>query len=509
MTDPTEPSARTPMSRRQTASLVVLSAAVFLVAVDGTVMAIAVPELTAELRPSYTQVLWIGDIYSFMLAGLLVTAGNMGDRIGRKRLLLFAAAGFGIMSVAAAMAPTPELLIAARALQGVAGAGLMPPTLALIRSVFNEPRQRTRAIGIWSAAGSAGASVGPTLAGLLLSHFFWGSVLLINVPVVIFIVAVGAWVLPESRGDSKQPLDVLSILLSTAGIIGTIYAITEFAHSGFGHLPPWIALVVSVPMLVLFLRRQLHLPVPLLDLSLFSILRFRAAVVAEFSVVFAATGALFFLPIYFQEVLGYSAMRAGVSLLPVSLVSVAVSPNTGKLIRAFGARKVLLSGMLASTIGLVSLGLLESQPYWAIVGPLVLLGYGFASVLTVAADLVLMSAPHERAGAATGVSETSFELGSALGIALIGSAITAIYQARLSIPAGVPEQLRAAVTESVSGAAAAAASMADPQLADALLTSAGESFAFGLTVAALAAGVALAGVTWWVQRMTRDARPAA
>ena len=174
-------------------------------------------------------------------------------------------------------------------------------------------------------------------------------------------------------------------------------------------------------------------------------MRFRAAVVAEFSVVFAATGALF-IPIYFQEVLGYSPMRTGVSLLPVSLVSVVVSPNTGKLIRAFGARKVLLSGMVSSTVGLISLGLLESQPYWAIVGPLVLLGYGFASVLTVAADLVLMSAPHERAGAATGVSETSFELGSALGIALIGSAITAIYQARLSIPAGVGEQVSASVT---------------------------------------------------------------
>ena len=412
---------------RQIASLLVLSSAVFLVAVDGTVISVAVPALTEELQPSYTQVLWIGDIYSFVLAGLLVTMGNVGDRIGRKKLLLLAATGFGIMSAAAAFAPTAELLIVARALQGLAGAGLMPSTLSLIRTVFTDERTRTRAVGIWSASGAAGAAAGPAIAGILLEHYFWGSVLLINLPVVVVIVGLGALVLPEARNENRPSIDLLSVVLSTVGILAGVYGITELAHSGPGFLPAYLALAVSVPLLVIFLRRQRILPTPLLDLSLFANVRFSAAVSAQFVTVFANTGVLFFLPIYLRQVQGFTALQAGIALLPVALVSIVVSPLNGNLTRRFGSRRVLLAGLGFACLGLLLLGLTAGLPYWTNVAPLAMLGLAFAMVLTTAANLVLTSASEDRVGAATGVSETSFELGSALGIAIMGSLLTVAY----------------------------------------------------------------------------------
>lgn len=415
------------MTPRQIAALLVLSSAVFLVAVDGTVISVAVPALTEELQPSYTQVLWIGDIYSFVLAGLLVTMGNVGDRIGRKRLLLLAATGFGIMSAAAAFAPTAELLIAARALQGLAGAGLMPSTLSLIRTVFTDERTRTKAVGIWSASGAAGAAAGPAIAGVLLEHYFWGSVLLINLPVVVVIVALGAWVLPEARNENQPPIDLLSVVLSTVGILAGVYGITELAHSGPGFVPAYMALFISVPLLVLFLRRQRVLPTPLLDLGLFADVRFSAAVTAQFVTVFANTGVLFFLPIFLRQVAGFTPLQAGIALLPTALMSVLVSPYNGHLTRRFGSRRVLLAGLVFASLGLLLLGLTAGLPYWTNVLPLMMLGLAFAMVLTTAANLVLTTASADRVGAATGVSETSFELGSALGIALMGSLLTVAY----------------------------------------------------------------------------------
>lgn len=415
------------MTPRQIAALLVLSSAVFLVAVDGTVISVAVPALTEQLQPSYTQVLWIGDIYSFVLAGLLVTMGNVGDRIGRKRLLLLAATGFGIMSAAAAFAPTAELLIAARALQGFAGAGLMPSTLSLIRTVFTDERTRTKAVGIWSASGAAGAAAGPAIAGVLLEHYFWGSVLLINLPVVVLIVGLGALVLPEARNENKPSIDLLSVVLSTTGILAAVYGITELAHSGPRFIPAYVALLVSVPLLIIFLRRQRLLPTPLLDLDLFGDVRFSAAVTAQFVTVFANTGVLFFLPIYLRQVEGFTPLQAGIALLPTALMSVFVSPYNGHLTRRFGARKVLLAGLAFASGGLLLLGVTSGLPYWTNVLPLMMLGLAFAMVLTTASTLVLDTASADRVGAATGVSETSFELGSALGIAVMGSLLTIAY----------------------------------------------------------------------------------
>ncbi len=404
-----------------------LCLAVFMVAVDGTVVSVAVPSISEQLHPTYNQVLWIGDIYSFVLAGLLITMGNIGDRIGRKRLLLISSVAFGAASAAAALAPTAGLLIVMRAVQGVAGAGLMPSTLALLRTVFTDDRMRMRAVGIWSAAGAAGAAMGPTLAGVLLEHFYWGSVLLVNLPVVAVIVAVGAWVLPEARSGIRHPVDPLSVCYSTAGILGVVYGITELAHSGPDFRPAYVALVIGAALLWVFLRRQGRLAVPLLDLSLFGQARFSAAIAAQLVVVFANIGALFFLPIFLRQVGDFSPLQSGLATLPESVVSLLTASYTARLIGRWGHRRILLAGLCVGAAGLVALGLAIPVSYPAMVIPLMLLGFSFGSVVTVASDLVLTSASEDRVGAATGISETSFELGTALGIAITGSVVSVIY----------------------------------------------------------------------------------
>jgi DHA2 family multidrug resistance protein-like MFS transporter len=415
------------MTRRQATGLFVLCLAVFMVAVDGTVVSVAVPSITEQLRPTYTQVLWIGDIYSFVLAGLLITMGNLGDRIGRKRLLLISSLAFGVASAAAALAPTAGLLIVARVVQGAAGAGLMPSTLALLRSLFTDDHQRMRAVGIWSASGAGGASLGPTVAGVLLEHFYWGSVLLVNLPVVALILGVGAWALPEARSGDRHPVDPLSVVYSTVGILGVVYGITELAHSGLAVRAAYVALVVGAGLLWVFLRRQRRLPTPLLDLSLFSQTRFTAAIIAQLVIVFANIGALFFLPIFLRQVGGFSPLQSGMATLPESIVGLVTAALTARMIGRWGHRAILLTGMAAGAAGLILLGLAMPLSYAAMVFPLMLMGFSFGSAVTVASDLVLTSASADRVGAATGISETAFELGTALGIAITGSAVAVLY----------------------------------------------------------------------------------
>ena len=423
------------MTKRQVTALLVLCLAVFMVAVDGTVISVAVPAITEQLHPGYNQILWIGDVYSFVLAGLLITMGNVGDRIGRKRLLLISSVAFGIASAAAAFAPTAGLLIVARVVQGLAGAGLMPSTLALLRTVFTDDRQRTRAVGIWSASGAGGAALGPTVAGVLLEHFYWGSVLLVNLPVVALIVGAGAWALPEARSETKHPLDPISVAYSTAGIFGTVYGITKLAHSGIRNWSAYAALIAGALLLVVFLRRQRRLPIPLLDIQLFSDTRFTAAIVAELVIVFANIGALFFLPIFFRQVGDFSALQSGAALLPESLAGLVTAALTARLIRIWNHRRTLIVGLAAGAAAMLLLGLTIPVSYVAMVFPLVLLGFSFGLVVTTASDLVLTSASADRVGAATGISETAFELGNALAIALTGSAVSVLYLIFRGVPA--------------------------------------------------------------------------
>ncbi|RZU12661.1 DHA2 family multidrug resistance protein-like MFS transporter [Kribbella rubisoli] len=478
-------------------ALGVLVLAVLLVAVDATVLGLATPFLTEDLQPSGTQLLWIGDAYSFVLAGLLVSMGSLGDRIGRKRILLIGATAFGAISVLNAYANSAELMIAARALLGVAGATLMPATLALIRNLFHDPRERSLAIGMWGAAASAGMAVGPIVGGVLLENFWWGSVFLINLPVMAVLVVVGAKLLPESRNPEPGPWDLLSVVLSMVGMIGVVYAIKEFAAHGFG----WIAvaaLVIGVAGLYGFVRRQRRLPIPLLDLRLFRSRGFSSAVLADLLTILGLSGLIFFLSQYLQLVQGRRPIEAGLAELPAAIGAVVAGLLAGRIARRFSVRAVVAGGLAAIGLALAALTTISQTTGYPLLGAaLLVVGAGAGLSFTVTADVILTAVPKEQAGAASAVSETAYELGAALGIAVLGSIVTGIYRGFAS-PVGTPD----AAHESLGGAVEVAAHL-PPEAGAALLDAARQSFASGVaTAAGVGAAVLLATAVaaWFLLR---------
>ncbi|MEV4948631.1 MFS transporter [Streptomyces sp. NPDC053755] len=463
-------------------ALSVLVLAVLLVAVDATVLGLATPALSEDLEPSGTQLLWIGDIYSFVIAGLLVSMGSLGDRIGRKRLLLIGATAFGAVSVLNAYATSPEMMIVARALLGVAGATLMPSTLALIRNIFHDPKERSLAIGIWGATASAGAAVGPVVGGALLQHFWWGSVFLINLPVMAALVLVGIKLLPESRNPVAGPWDLASVGLSLVGVIGVVYAVKEVASHG----PTWeagAAAVIGAVALHAFVRRQYALTAPLLDMRLFRHRGFSGAVLADLLTVFGLSGLVFFLSQFLQLVQGRDPLEAGLAELPAAVGAVVTGLVAGRYARRYSVRGVVAGGLGAIGLALAVITLVHRETGYPLLGgALLVVGLGAGFSFTVTADVILSSVPKEQAGSASAVSETAYELGAALGIALLGSIVTGVYQG-FATPAGVPAATAAAAHESLGGAVEASAGLA-PDTASALVSAAQVAFVDGLRIAA-------------------------
>ncbi|WP_344407411.1 MFS transporter, partial [Actinomadura nitritigenes] len=443
-------------------SLGVLVLAVLLVAVDATVLGLATPFISEDLRPSGAQLLWIGDVYSFVIAGLLVSMGGLGDRIGRKRLLLAGAAAFGAVSVLNAYATGPELLIAARALMGVAGATLMPSTLALIRNIFTDARERSMAIGIWASGVSAGAAVGPLVGGLLLERFWWGSVFLINLPVMAVLVVAGARLLPESKDPSPGPWDLPSAALSLVGMIGTVYAIKEAAAHGWS-AQAGAAAVAGVTALAWFVRRQRTLASPLIDVRLFRDRGFSTAVGADLLAVLGLAGLVFFLSQFFQLVQGRSPLEAGLAELPATIGSIVTGLLAAAAVRRTSVRAVVAGGLAAMGLGLALLaGLHAGTGYALLFAALLLAGAGAGFAFATTSDMIVSLVPKEQAGAASAVSETAYELGAALGIALLGSITTGVYRG-FATPDGVPAGAAAAAHDSIGGAARAAAALGGPE----------------------------------------------
>jgi DHA2 family multidrug resistance protein-like MFS transporter len=489
-------------TRREWIGLAVIALPCLLYAMDLTVLTLAIPALTADLRPSATELLWIVDIYGFLVAGFLITMGTLGDRIGRRRLLLIGATAFGAASVVAAFASSPETLIASRAMLGVAGATLAPSTLSLIRSMFHDAQQRTFAIGIWITSFSTGAAIGPLVGGVLLEHFWWGSVFLLAVPVMVLLLVVGPRLLSEYRDPQPGRLDLASVALSLVAVLAVIYGVKSVASDGLtfaGVAPALAGLAVGAA----FVDRQRRLADPMIDLELFRRPGFSAALGANmlaFAVVF---GIEIFVAQYLQLVLGFSPLEAGLWSVPSAAAFVVGSQLTPPLAARFRAASVMLGGLVVALSGAGLLTQVEaSGGPAAVVAGAVILSLGLAPLFTLAADLAVGSAPPERAGAASGISETSSELGGALGLALLGTIGTAVY--RGEVADGLPAGASVSARETLGGAVEAAGRLPATMRAD-FLDPAREAFTHALQVAATVSGAIIVVAALLVATVVRRA----
>lgn len=481
-------------TRREWIGLGVLALPCLIYSMDLTVLYLALPQIAAQLRPSASQLLWIVDIYGFLLAGFLVTMGTLGDRIGRRKLLLIGAAAFGGASVLAAFSTSAEMLIASRALLGVTAASLSPSTLSLIRNMFLDERERGFAIGVWVAAFSAGGILGPLFGGLLLEHFWWGSVFLIAVPVMVLLLVVGPILLPEYRDESAGRLDLASAVLATVSVLCVIYGIKRLAEFGFTLLPLGF-IAVGALLGWAFARRQRRLADPMIDLTLFREPRFGAALTCNVITLFVAFGFFLFIAQYFQLVLGLSPLQAGLWTLPSGIVFVIGSLAGPPLAQRLGVTAVIASGLGTSVLGFLLLSQLGSLPFaWLMVG-YTLFCTGLAPIGALTTGLVMSAVPPNRAGVASGMSETSFEFGGALGIALLGSLVTALYRARIDpgLPPGLPAEAVAAARDTLGGAVGAARELGADGAR--LLAAARGAYTHTLEIAAwVCAGMSLAGL---------------
>jgi DHA2 family multidrug resistance protein-like MFS transporter len=491
-------------SRREWIGLAVIALPCLLYAMDLTVLTLAVPSLSADLNPSSTELLWIVDIYGFLVAGFLITMGTLGDRIGRRKLLLIGAGAFGGASIVAAFSSTPEMLIASRALLGIAGATLAPSTLSLIRNMFEDDQQRTVAIGIWITSFSVGAALGPLVGGVLLQSFHWSSVFLLAVPVMALLLAIGPRLLPEYKDPEPGRLDLASAALSLVAMLAVIYGAKAVAKDGVG-LASVAPVVAGLAVGAAFVGRQRRLAEPLIDLGLFRRPAFSLALSANtigFAVVF---GLEVFVAQYFQLVLGYSPLEAGLWSVPAAAAFVVGSQLTPPLAARVRPPLAMLGGTVVAIVGVALLTQAgASDGPELVVAGLVILSVGLAPLFTLAADIAVGSAPPERAGAASGISETSSELGGALGLALLGTVGAAVYRGHTgnAFPDEVPAGAAADAGDTLGGAVEVADRLPEA-LATEVLEPAREAFTQGLQIAATVSGALMLAGAVLVARLLR------
>ena len=474
-------------TRREWIGLAVIALPCLLYSMDLTVLNLAVPHLIADLQPSAAQLLWIVDIYGFLVAGFLVTMGTLGDRVGRRKLLLIGALAFGVTSLIAAFAHSAETLIAARAILGVAAATLAPSTLSLLRNMFHDSGQRSVAIGIWMASYAAGAALGPLVGGALLDHFWWGSVFLIAVPIMAMLLILGPIFLPEFKAPGAVRLDLLSAALSLASVLTVIYGLKDMAEHGMNG-PAGVAIVAGIALGVWFVRRQSTLADPLIDLRLFRVPAFSVSVGANLFGVFGAFGLYLLIGQYFQLVLGMTPLEAGLWTAPSGVTFIVGALMAPVLLRRFSPRQVMAGGAVLAAIGFAVLTLMEAGDLAVLMTGFILFCLGIAPLGALTTDLIVGSAPPERAGAAAAISETSSEFGGALGIAVLGAIATAWYRGVMldvALPPVLSEETAHAAGASLGAAVSAAASLS-AEAGAALLVEARDAFTQAL---ALAAGI--------------------
>ncbi|MEV0248297.1 MFS transporter [Nocardia sp. NPDC050712] len=477
--------------RTEWIGLAVLALACLVYAMDMTVLHLAVPMISSDLRPTSAQLLWIIDIYGFMVAGLLITMGTLGDRVGRRRMLLIGAALFTVVSIVAAFAPSAETLIVCRALLGIAGATVAPSTLSLIFNMFRDKRQRSVAVGVWVGAYSTGGAVGPIFGGFLLQNFWWGSVFLLAVPVMVLLLVLGPKVLPEFRDEDAGKLDPISAALCVTAMIVLVFGMKTIAQDGLSGTAVG-ALLGGAAIGALFVRRQLTSADPMLDLRLFRLSTFRIALLINMIGIFVAFGYFLFVAQYFQLVLGLSPLATGLVMAPSGLGFIVGSQLTPRLVRVVRPAYLIGAGMALAGIGLLMMTLLTADGgYGLALAASVVCSLGLAPVFGITTEIIVGSAPPEQAGAASGVSETGAELGGALGISILGSISIAIYRGDLTttLPADLPADAARSARDTL-GAAVEVAAGVPGALGDSVLHAARDAFLHGVHITAGIAGIA-------------------
>ncbi|MEU6180606.1 MFS transporter [Streptomyces coeruleorubidus] len=482
-TNPTSPALA---GRREWTALGVLMLPLLLVSMDVSVLYFAIPAISADLEPSAAQQLWIFDIYGFVLAGLLMTMGSLGDRIGRRRLLLIGAAAFGTASLIAAYANSAETLIAARAVLGIGGATLMPSTMALVRTMFTDPAQRTKAIGVWSGVMTAGIALGSVMSGVLVEHFWWGSVFLVNLPAMLLLLVLGPVLLPESRNPRPGRFDWVSVPLSMAAVLPVIYGLKELASEGW-NVRYVMSVTVGLLFAALFVHRQRTAVSPLISPELVRGRGFTPAVVLNLVAAFGMMGSAYFTTQYIQSVLDKSPLEAALwSLLPSVPIGLAAPAGAQLVQRGVPRAYVVGGGFAVTACGYVMLALAGTDSLWLLLAACGVLACGIVAVMSQVADLALSAAPVEKAGAASSLLETGTEFGGALSMAFLGSIGTAVY--RHEIPVSAPAPARETL-----GGALAVADQLPGRAGDALAAAAREAFTSGMHAAAITGAVLLAG----------------
>jgi MFS transporter, DHA2 family, multidrug resistance protein len=509
----------TPTPRRAWVALAVLMLPVLLIAVDNTVLAFALPSIAQDFRPAATTQLWIVDVYSLVLAALLVTMGSLGDRFGRRRLLLIGAGGFAVVSAAAAFAPSAEYLVAARALLGVFGAMLMPSTLSLIRNIFIDASARRLAIALWASCFTAGSALGPIVGGALLQHFGWGSVFLVAVPILLPLLVLAPRLVPESRDPNPGPVDPFSVLLTLTTMLPLVWGIKSAAHDGVSW---WAvgAFAVGVISGTAFVRRQKRSATPMLDVDLFTNAPFTSSILANFLSIVGLIGFIFFISQHLQLVLGLSPLAAGLVTLPGAVLSMIAGIAVVPVAKRIAPHALMIVGLVLVAAGFVAILLFRHDlTVVAVIVSFIILELGVGMSQTISNDTIVASVPPAKSGAASAVSETAYELGAVVGTATLGTIFTAYYRANVELPGGLTEMQSADARESIGGAASVAQTL-PPALSHRLLDSARVAFDAGIaptaTIAAvltlIAAGVvalAFRGVSGRVSRPASAPSPAA
>ncbi|MEU9013968.1 MFS transporter [Streptomyces sp. NPDC048479] len=475
--------------------LVVLCISLLLVALDATVLHVAVPAVTEDLRPSGVELLWIVDAYPLICAALLILFGTLGDRVGRRRVLLIGYGTFGAASAVAALATSPEVLIGARALLGVGGAMIMPATLSILRAVFPDRRERAMAIGMWTAVAAVGAATGPVLGGFLVEHFWWGSVFLINIPLMALILPIGRWLLPESRGGADGPWDVLGALMAAGGVLGAVLGVKRLgAGDTVLDVRTVGPLLLGGVLLALFVRRQKRREHPLIDMQMFARVAFSTSVGCIVLAMLALVGLELIAVQYLQLVLGLSPLETGLRLLPLTFAAMAAGATGSHTLHRIGPRRMVGWGFVLTAASVLLLTMMgQHDRPWLLTTGFVFLGFGLQTTLFAAYESMLSEAPPDQAGGAAAIGETSYQLGAGMGIALLGSVMNAAYAPSLVNLTGVPGSASSAAAHSL-GEAYQVADRLGGASGELLRTTARHSFVNGLHVTLLvSAGLLLLG----------------